>query len=395
MPASRVPARSAAYHRAEDGDGSSSRRRLSSWSQRRRSLLEITAADRARLARLAWHIGNRHLPAQIAGDRILIREDMSSIRCSTGLGAASSTSRRRSRPNPGLRRTLARTRRVPHGHHEALKPRFYRLLAWCRRLPAGAFSYSHGLEWAVETGMVATRDAWRLGGDGNAAGAAEVTRCCSPPPGAPPAPTIMRRSMRSRALAAAWRGTAETALESRAQGAAFLATTLKAWPHLLLDALALRHRGEGALPVAVAVACGGPRHPAGGGADCLSPVFAANLVSAGVRLIPLGQTDGQRVMAALAGVIAAAAADTSQTPLGEIGTAAPLSTGARCGTKRNTQGCFAHDPVIAWAPAGRHRRSRRLGQDRTGRTPLQAFARDASTSPSSPTISIPRRTRSS
>jgi len=38
-------------------------------------LLEVTAADPDQLARLAWHIGNRHLPAQIATARILIRED--------------------------------------------------------------------------------------------------------------------------------------------------------------------------------------------------------------------------------------------------------------------------------------------------------------------------------
>jgi urease accessory protein len=39
------------------------------------ALIEVTAADRAALARLAWHLGNRHLPAQIAGDRILVRDD--------------------------------------------------------------------------------------------------------------------------------------------------------------------------------------------------------------------------------------------------------------------------------------------------------------------------------
>lgn len=38
-------------------------------------LLEITADDTAHLVRLAWHLGNRHLPTQLAGDRLLIRED--------------------------------------------------------------------------------------------------------------------------------------------------------------------------------------------------------------------------------------------------------------------------------------------------------------------------------
>lgn len=38
-------------------------------------LLEITAADPALLPRLAWHLGNRHLPARIEAHRILIRRD--------------------------------------------------------------------------------------------------------------------------------------------------------------------------------------------------------------------------------------------------------------------------------------------------------------------------------
>ncbi len=38
-------------------------------------LLEITAHGAAQLIRLAWHIGNRHLAAQVLADRILIRRD--------------------------------------------------------------------------------------------------------------------------------------------------------------------------------------------------------------------------------------------------------------------------------------------------------------------------------
>ena len=38
-------------------------------------LLEVTARDAAHLTQLAWHIGNRHLEAQIEATRILIRRD--------------------------------------------------------------------------------------------------------------------------------------------------------------------------------------------------------------------------------------------------------------------------------------------------------------------------------
>ena len=49
---------------------------------------------------------------------------------------------------------------------------------------------------------------------------------------------------------------------------------------------------------------------------------AANWVSAGVRLIPLGQTDGQRVLAALEADVAATAQRALSTPLDDIGSAA-------------------------------------------------------------------------
>jgi urease accessory protein len=51
-------------------------------------LLEIRATDADQLARLAWHIGNRHLPAQITSGRILIREDSVIENMLKGLGAA-------------------------------------------------------------------------------------------------------------------------------------------------------------------------------------------------------------------------------------------------------------------------------------------------------------------
>jgi urease accessory protein len=50
-------------------------------------LLEITCADPEHLARIAWHLGNRHLPAQIDGNRVLIREDHVIAEMVRGLGA--------------------------------------------------------------------------------------------------------------------------------------------------------------------------------------------------------------------------------------------------------------------------------------------------------------------
>jgi len=202
----------------------------------------------------------------------------------------------------------------------------YRLMTWLSpSYPLGAFSYSHGLEYAVEMGMVRDRQGlqdWAAtvvaAGAGRSDGAllAAAWRAANAEDHA--------ALDEIAALAAAWRGTAEMALESRAQGAAFLATTRMVWPHVLLDALAARHRDEVALPVVVGVAAAAHGVPLAATLAAYLLAFAATIVSAGVRLIPLGQSDGQRVIAALEGVIAAAAADILATPLAETGTAAPL-----------------------------------------------------------------------
>jgi urease accessory protein len=77
-----------------------------------------------------------------------------------------------------------------------------------------------------------------------------------------------------------------------------------------------------AYPVAVAVAAAGHGVPLVPALHAFLHAATANLISAGVRLIPLGQTDGQRLVAALEGVIAATAARALQCPLDEIGGAA-------------------------------------------------------------------------
>jgi urease accessory protein len=51
-------------------------------------LLEVRAATPALLMRLAWHLGNRHLPTAIESDRLLIRDDHVIAEMLEGLGAA-------------------------------------------------------------------------------------------------------------------------------------------------------------------------------------------------------------------------------------------------------------------------------------------------------------------
>lgn len=51
------------------------------------TLVEITAATPEQLARIAWHIGNRHVPAEIHAQRILTRDDHVIVAMVEGLGA--------------------------------------------------------------------------------------------------------------------------------------------------------------------------------------------------------------------------------------------------------------------------------------------------------------------
>ncbi len=212
----------------------------------------------------------------------------------------------------------------------------YRLMTWLSpAYPLGAYSYSHGIEYAVEDGLVrdrATLQDWIGRAVRHGAGLTDAALLAA-------AWNAVHEKHAARLddiveLAAAWRGSAETALESRAQGAAFLSVTRAAWPHPALDELSLRWRGEVSLPVAVGVAAA----QGVGLAPTLTAylhAFAGNLVSAGVRLIPLGQSDGQRAIAALEETIAATVRAALETPLDEIGTAA--ATIDWCSMRHETQ----------------------------------------------------------
>lgn len=203
----------------------------------------------------------------------------------------------------------------------------YRLLAWLSpAYPIGAFSYSHGVETAVEEGLIRDRaslvawlDSVLRRGTGAVDGALFAAGCRAASEADWPAfDGVAER-------AAAWRGTSEMALESRQQGGSFLSITRTAWPHAALDEVHRRLDGELALPVAVALAAavhGIALEAALGG---YLHAFTANLISAALRAVPLGQTDGQLALAALeASVNEATLTAIAVDSLDEVGTATPL-----------------------------------------------------------------------
>ena len=205
----------------------------------------------------------------------------------------------------------------------------YRLMTWLSpAFPVGAFSYSHGLEWAVEDGLVpdeARLAAWIVAGlvhEFGALGAWQL-RAAYEAVAAHDAEAVRA----AIAEACAWQPTREFALESLAQGKAFIATLrgvsppspALSWAEPLIAGEAIAY--SSAIGITAALQ----------GIELQSALvgyfqaFTGNLVSAGIRLIPLGQTAGQRIMVKLeAPILAAAEAALSSTPE-NVGTATPMA----------------------------------------------------------------------
>ena len=207
----------------------------------------------------------------------------------------------------------------------------YKLLAWFSpAMPIGAYSYSHGLEYAVEAGLVT--DAPALGHYLETAlrhgtGQLDASLLCAAYRASRDGLCEHHTLADVVTLAAALRGTSELALESTAQGRAMLTLLRQAWPAPPLDALAALCRQrevEPAHAVVAGVACAAHELPLQRCVVAFLHGFAANLISAGVRLIPLGQTEGQRLTAALEGTVQAVAADAMAASLDDLGTACPM-----------------------------------------------------------------------
>jgi urease accessory protein len=198
----------------------------------------------------------------------------------------------------------------------------YRLMAWLSpAFPVGAFSYSSGIEWAVEAGDI--RDAaslkdWVEIVIGHGGGFSDAVFFVH----AHGALKHDQAVVEVCELAAAFVPSKERQLETTAQGRAFIDTARAAWPCAAIERLLALWDGPIAYPVAVGVVSAGHGIGLAPALSAYLQAVSANLVSAGVRLVPLGQTDGQRVLASLEPVVAEAAARALVTPLDHVGGAA-------------------------------------------------------------------------
>ena len=206
-----------------------------------------------------------------------------------------------------------------------------RLMAWMSpAFPVGGFSYSGGLEKAVEDRRIgdaaALRDwletllrhgslwndavflahAWRSAGD---------------------AAILSETADLARALA----GSAERYRETVLLGDAFVAAA-GAWPHAVLDLLPK----DVPYPIAVGAVAAGHAVPLRETIAAFLHAGASQIVSAGIRLGVAGQKDGVAILAASEAIIAEMAARAMQSTLDDLGSATIIADTAAM--RHETQG---------------------------------------------------------
>lgn len=192
--------------------------------------------------------------------------------------------------------------------------------------PIGSYSYSHGVEWAVEVEYIHDRkslvdwleaDLSYGSGRNEAIFFSEAWRCAME--------DSCEQLSEIAEVAAAFRGTAEFALESSQQATACLPTLRAVWPNPVLDWLSeilSQRRLQPALAVVLGIRSARESIPLTVALPAFLQSYLANLVTAGVRLIPLGQTDGQLAIAELEDAVLAASAQAMKSALDDLGSAA-------------------------------------------------------------------------
>lgn len=177
----------------------------------------------------------------------------------------------------------------------------YRLMTWLSpAYPIGAFAYSGGIEWAVEAGdisdSVSLRDwleAMLIAGSGINDGILFNHAHRAIDAGDNGA------FVRAAELAASFAPTRERFQETTALGRTFLEVTQAAWPCPALSDLRNLWKGPLAYPIAVAAACAGHAIALDLALHAFLLALSSNWISAAMRLVPLGHTEGQRVLRSL------------------------------------------------------------------------------------------------
>lgn len=203
----------------------------------------------------------------------------------------------------------------------------YRLMTWLSpAFPVGGFSYSSGIEWAVEAGDITDTasladwlDAMLRDGSGFCDATFLVHAYRATEAGEGDTLSDIADIADIAELAAAFVSSRERQLETTSQGRAFIDIARAAWDADGLDAMVAACRTPLVYPVAVGVVAAMHGVPLAPTLHAFLHALVSNWISAASRLIPLGQTDSQRVLVRLEAAVAATANRALNATLDDLG----------------------------------------------------------------------------
>jgi urease accessory protein len=210
------------------------------------------------------------------------------------------------------------------GHDGRSEPLLMLLTFLSPAFPVGAFSYSHGLEQVIDSGAIRDpgalqtwlTDLLRVGsGWTDAVLFAEAYQAA--------ASADVPRLHAVAELASALSPSRERHLEATAQGRAFLDAISASWP--CVSAQSLLDGGGSTYCVAVAAVAADHGIALETALPAFLNAFITNLVSVGVRLIPIGQNAGLKILSALHPLIAETAGRAVRSTLEDLGSATIVS----------------------------------------------------------------------
>jgi urease accessory protein len=179
--------------------------------------------------------------------------------------------------------------------------------------PVGGFAYSHGLEWAIESGSVASAaetGEWIADVIQHGSGRTDCIFLAAAHAGSADAIAEIDR------MARAFCPSSERLMEARLLGEAFSTVTAEVWS---VDLPSLTY------PVALGYAAELNGLPLPLTAQMYLQAFMSNLVACAMRLVPLGQTEGQRLIRDLTPLCQHVAMDALDATLDDLTSTAFLS----------------------------------------------------------------------
>jgi urease accessory protein len=199
----------------------------------------------------------------------------------------------------------------------------YRLMTWLSpSFPVGAFSHSSGIEWAVEAGDIgdaASLGEWLASMLADGPGFCDGVFLAHAHRAASSGDDVALCNIAE--LASAFVPSRERHLETSAQGRAFIEIARAAWNCGDLDHMVSCCDGAIVYPVALGLVSAAHKIPLAPTMHGFLHALTSNWISAGARLVPLGQTDSQRVLALLEPVVVSTAKRARDASLDELGSA--------------------------------------------------------------------------